>query len=59
MYRKTVMEVGADPVFSVHELTGCNTEEPPVSWIPPAPSKTGLAVWLALAAADSKRNRAV
>lgn len=59
MYRKMVIEVGADPVFFVHELAGYNTEEPPVSWVPPAPSKKGLAMWLALTAADGKRSRAV
>lgn len=54
-----VIEVGADAVFFVQELTGYNTEEPPVSWVPPAPSKTGLAMWLALTAADGRTRRAV
>lgn len=59
MYRKMVMEAGAYPVFSVHELTGCGMEEPPVPWLPPAPTKSGLAMHLAFTAAGGKRSRAV
>lgn len=54
-----VMEAGTYPVFSVHELTGCGMEEPPVPWLPPAPSKSGLAVHSAFPAAGGKGSQAV
>lgn len=59
MYRKMVMEAGTQPVFSVHELTGCGMEEPPVPWLPPAPSESGLAMHLASTAAGGKKSRDV